>query len=293
MTFSHHTIFGAGALGSWLGARLDPPALLVARGAHALVMRSEGLTISGIEDETVAVEVADACPDLPENALVIAAVKATGLQDAVEALRPRLRDDTVVAVLANGLAPELILGDGLDRHVVRIVAEFGVTMDRPGAVSAWGGRAVLGPGADEDRVAAALEPTPLAVVRTDDLRRVSWEKMAINCVANPLAALTGVRNRKLVVDQLRDLRRDIVTEVVAVAAAEGVDLPDDTADRVDTVLGKSNNLNSMAQDIARGRTTEIDHLNGLVAALAQRHGIDAPVNAWLTGMVRNLTETPA
>ena len=303
--FRQTVIFGAGALGSWLGARLDPPALLVARGEHAAAMRAHGLRIGGVEDDVVAVEVFDACPDPGPDALVIAAVKTFDLEGAAAALviaavktfdlegaaaalKPRLRDDTVVAILANGLAPELELQRGLDHPVVRIVAEFGVTRDGPGAVSAWGGRALLGPGDDEDRVAAALAPTGLAVVRVDDLRRVAWDKMAINCVANPLAALTGARNRDLVAPQLEDLRRGVVAEVMAVAAAEGVEMAPDTAARVDAVLSRSRNLNSMAQDVLRGRPTEIDHLNGFVAALGEHHGVDTPVNLWLADMVRLL-----
>ena len=286
--FRQAVIFGAGALGSWLGARLDPPAVLVARGEHAAAMREHGLRLGGIEDETVAVEVAEACPDVGPDALVIAAVKTFDFEATIAALRPRLSDDTVVAVLANGLAPELELQRGLERPVVRIVAEFGATRDGPGVVSAWGGRALLGPGDDEDRVAAALTPTGLTIVRVDDLRAVAWDKMAINCVANPLAALTGARNRDLVAPQLEDLRRGVVAEVMAVAAAEGITMPPDTAARVDAMLSRSRNLNSMAQDVLRGRPTEIDHLNGFVAALGEHHGIDTPVNLWLADMVRLL-----
>lgn len=286
--FRQSVIFGAGALGSWLGARLDPPALLVARGEHAVAMRADGLRIGGVEDAVVAVEVADACPDLGPDALVITAVKTFDLETAAAALKPHLLDDTTVAILANGLAPELELQRTLDRPVVRIVAEFGVTLDGPGAVSAWGGRALLARGEAEDRVAAALAPTGLTIVRVDDLRAVAWDKMAINCVANPLAALTGARNRDLVAPQLEDLRRGVVAEVMAVAAAEGVAMAPDTAARVDAVLSRSHNLNSMAQDVLRGRITEIDHLNGFVAALGEHHGIDTPVNRWLADMVRLL-----
>ena len=125
-------------------------------------------------------------------------------------------------------------------------------------------------------------------MRVDDLRAVAWDKMAINCVANPLAALTGARNRDLVAPQLEDLRRGVVAEVMAVAAAEGITMPPDTAARVDAMLSRSRNLNSMAQDVLRGRPTEIDHLNGFVAALGEHHGIDTPVNRWLADMVRLL-----
>ena len=286
MPFEQTLIFGAGALGSWLGARIEPRAVLVARGEHARAMRERGLVIRGVESATVPVTVADGCADLGPGALVIVAVKMGGLEAAAGALAPHLRDDTVVAVLANGLAPDAELGAALGRRVVRIVAEFGATLDEPGVVSAWGGRAVLGPGADEDRVAAALEPTGLTIARVDDLRRVAWDKLALNCVANPLAALTSRRNRDLITDELKDLRRAVALEVMTLAAVEGVDLADDTPERIDAVLARSHNFNSMAQDIRYGRPTEIEHINGLVARMCAERGLPAPANRWLAEMVR-------
>jgi 2-dehydropantoate 2-reductase len=284
--FRQNVVFGAGALGSWLGARLEPAAVLVARGEHAHAMRASGLQLAGIEQAVVPVTVADACPLLEPEALLLVTVKATDLAAAARAVRDRLREDTVVAVVANGLAPQEILGGALGRPVVRIVAEFGATLDGPGRVSAWGGRALLLYGVREDRVAAALAPTGLRVERTDDLALHAWEKLALNCVANPLAGLTGRRNRDLVDDDLADLRRAVAREVMEVAARDGVDLPDELPERIDIVLARSRNLNSMAQDLARGRPTEIEHLNGYVARQAEAQGFDAPLNRWLAALIR-------
>ncbi len=284
--FRQNVVFGAGALGSWLGARLDPPAVLVARGEHARAMRAGGLHLAGIENDVVPVIVADECPPLEPEALLLVAVKATDLAAAARAVRGCLREDTVVAVVANGLAPQESLGGALGRPVVRIVAEFGATLDAPGRVSAWGGRALLLRGVREDRVAAALAPTGLRVERIDDLARTAWEKLALNCVANPLAGLTGRRNCDLVDDDLTDLRQAVAREVMELAARDGVDLPDELPDRIDAQLARSRNLNSMAQDLARGRPTEIEHLNGFVARQAEAQGFDTPLNRWLAALIR-------
>ena len=284
--FRQNVVFGAGALGSWLGARLAPAAVLVARGEHARAMRASGLQLAGIEHAVVPVTVADACPPLEPDALLLVTVKATDLAAAARAVRDRLREDTVVAVVANGLAPQEILGEALGRPVVRIVAEFGATLDGPGRVSAWGGRALLLHGVREDRVAAALAPTGLRVERIDDLAHHAWEKLALNCVANPLAGLTGRRNCDLADDDLADLRQAVAREVMEVAARDGVDLPDELPERIDIVLARSRNLNSMAQDLARGRSTEIEHLNGYVARQAEAQGFDAPLNRWLAALIR-------
>lgn len=284
--FRQHLVFGAGALGSWLGARLDPPAVLIARGEHRRALRDGGLRLVGLEDDRVDVAVRARPPQLGADALVLVTVKTGALPAAARALRPRLAPDTVVAVLANGLHPDRALAALLGRPVVRVVAEFGAELQAPGRVAFWGGRALVGPGRDEDRTAAALATTGLPVVRIDDLERKAWEKLVLNCVANPLAGLTGLRNCEIAADRFRTLRRAVAAEGMAVAAAAGVPLPAGLPDRIDAALGRSSNFNSMAQDMARGRATEIDDLNGVIVALGEDLGVPTPVNRLLADAVR-------
>jgi 2-dehydropantoate 2-reductase len=194
----------------------------------------------------------------------------------------------VVAALSNGLDPERVLGEILGRPVPRVIVQLGATLDGPGRISFWGGNLMLGPGAAEDRIAAAFAPGGLVVERTDDLRRVVWQKLAINCVANPLSALTGRCNRELVDPELAGLREAIVAEVRQLAATEGVVLAPDLRERIDAALGRSANRTSMLQDVERGRPTEIEHLNGLVARRLGERGIAAPVNRGLAQLVRML-----
>jgi 2-dehydropantoate 2-reductase len=225
--FAQLVVFGAGAMGSWLGARAAAPAVLVARGEHARAMRERGLKLGGVSEGIMPVTVADACPLLGPDTLLLVCVKTGDLAVAGEACAPQLAPDTVVAVIANGLAPEAELAAILGRPVVRVVSSFGATMNAPGHVSGWGGRALLAEDEDARRVGALLATTGLKIEHHADLRPVVWEKLAVNCVANPLAGLTGRRNRELVHPDLAGLRRAVVDEVRAVAAAEGIVLPED------------------------------------------------------------------
>ncbi len=284
--FRHVYVFGAGALGSWLGARLTVPATLIARGEHAAVMRRDGLRIQGREDDTVTVNVADILPPLQSGALVLVTVKLNAMADVITALKPCLRRDTVVAIVANGLSPDRDLAAGLGRPVVRVIAGFGVTLDAPGVVSAWGGKAQFGPGSLEGRVAEALSATGLTIERIEDLNRVVWEKFAMNCVANPLAGLTGLRNCELAAARFSGIRHKVVQEISELAATRGIMLPDHLLDSITTALSRSNNLNSMAQDMQLGRRTEIDGLNGLVVELSSDVGIAVPVNRFLADSIR-------
>lgn len=286
--FSQIIVYGAGAIGSYLGARCSPPATLVARPDHAAAVAREGLRIAGLVDERVPLAAAAECPPVAADALVLVTVKMGDVETAGRDLAARVRPDTVVAALSNGLDPERVLGGILDRPVPRVIVQLGATLDGPGRISFWGGNLMLGPGAVEDRIAAAFAPGGLAVERTGDLRRVVWQKLAINCVANPLSALTGRRNRELVDPELAGLREAIVDEVRQLAALEGVVLAPDLRERIDAALGRSANRTSMLQDVERGRPTEIEHLNGLVARRLAERGIAAPVNRGLAQMVRML-----
>ena len=286
--FTSIIVYGAGAIGSYLGARCVPPATLVARPGHAAAVAADGLRIAGLEDAHVPLAAVAECPPVPGNALVLVAVKTGDVAAAGRDLAGRLRADTVVAALGNGLDPERILGEIVGRPVPRVIVQLGATLDGPGRISFWGGHLMIGPGEAEDRLAAAFTAGGLEVRRTDDLRRVVWEKLAINCVANPLSALTGRRNRELVDPELAGLREAIVAEVRRLAAAEGVVLAPDLGARIDAALGRSDNRTSMLQDVERGRPTEIEHLNGLVARRLAGHGLPAPVNRGLAQMVRML-----
>ena len=244
------------------------------------------MAIGGEADEVIRVAACVDCPEADPAALVLVSVKRGDTRTAADAIAPRLGDDTVIATIQNGLDPERELSEALGKPVARVIGNLGVTFEEPGRVSYWGGGVMLGPGLVEDRMAALFARAGLKVDRTDDLERISWEKMAANCVANPLTALTGRRNREVITPSLAGLRRQIVAEVAAVATAEGVALADDLADKLDAALLRSGNVNSMLQDLRRGRETEIEWINGEVARRAARHGLAAPVNSALAELVR-------
>ena len=267
------------------------PAVLVARPDHVRAIRAGGLRISGLEDRLVPVEAVEDCPVLTPGTLLLVAVKAHALEAAAADLRARLADDTVVAVLANSLEPDRLLGEALGRPVIRVIAQFGVSFEAPGHISSWGGRILMGPGAVEDRVADCLATCGLPVERDADLVRLSWEKLAMNCVANPLTALTGRRNREIVTEAFRDLRHALVAEVAALAAARGVVVAPDLAERIDTALSRSRNITSMLQDLRRGRPTEIDFLNGYVDRVSTGQGLEAPFNRVMAALVRARSAT--
>jgi 2-dehydropantoate 2-reductase len=117
--------------------------------------------------------------------------------------------------------------------------------------------------------------------------------LIINCAYNPMSALTRARYGRITSNAYtRDILRHVAEEAVAVARAAGVPL--DTGQMVEAVwqlaVTMSGTLSSTAQDIGRGKPTEIDALNGYVARRGAELGVATPVNQTLHALVKLLEE---
>ena len=119
-----------------------------------------------------------------------------------------------------------------------------------------------------------------------------WQKLVVNCVINPINAITRSEVGAIADERLRPLKQLIVDECRRVAAVDGVELAADFVDRIDRQYAPSRNLSSMQQDLLKGRRTEIDFLNGAVVRLGAQYGIGCPVNEALTMIIKAM-EGPA
>jgi 2-dehydropantoate 2-reductase len=115
----------------------------------------------------------------------------------------------------------------------------------------------------------------------------------MNCAYNAISALGEARYGDMVaMPEVHRIMSDVIDEVVAVANAKGVRLPDDIAAATFSLAdAMALTISSTAQDIMRGKRTEIDHLNGYVVREGEALGIATPVNRTLAGMMRLLERT--
>jgi len=117
-----------------------------------------------------------------------------------------------------------------------------------------------------------------------------WQKLAVNCVINPLTALNNVNNGEINREQFTTLKIQIIAELVLVAQAEKQPLAAQTLlNTVNQVaLATANNCSSMRADILAKRTTEIDHINGYIHRLGIKHQIATPANSKLLQQIKAL-----
>ncbi len=177
----------------------------------------------------------------------------------------------------------------LGRPVVPVAVYVATAMAGPGHVRHNGrGDLILGASETSVRVAAAFAaagiPTTVSAKAVDAL----WAKLIINCAYNALSALTQLPYGRLVEgDGVAAVIADVVQECARVAEAEGVSVSPRILDDVMALsAAMAGQRSSTAQDLARGRPSEIDHLNGTIVRRGAAHGIPTPVNRLLHALVK-------
>jgi 2-dehydropantoate 2-reductase len=293
-------VVGAGAIGSLFAAHLatiGEVVVLTRRDDHARALNREGLRVSGRHDFTARVTAAADPRDLPDFDVGIVATKATGLEDAAEALAGRFPGATMMTV-QNGLGAE----EAMRRHgrwqLVSAVTFMSGTkhsdthveyiLDTP----TW-----LGPYGDTpfervQEIAQALVDSGLKAEALPDLLPAQWSKLIFNATVNGVSALTGLPHDAHFAAERADsdlghLVHQLVDEGKRVAAAAGVELHDDPWEmNVLATKRGSAHYPSMLEDVEARRPTEVELINGALVREAARCGVDAPLHTALYRLVK-------
>ncbi|HTK54473.1 MAG TPA: ketopantoate reductase family protein [Gemmatimonadaceae bacterium] len=288
------TIVGAGGIGAYFGgelARVGHEVTLFARGAHLDAVRTRGLTVRTPEGEFVARVGATHVPnELPASDVAIVAVKSYSLPDVTPVVRLVAERGADVVPLLNGVtaADELIAGGVPASRVLGGLARVSVVRTGPGVVERRSGFhsivvGELGGQLSEraTRIADALRTAGVDARASATMDVELWQKYVF---ITAMAAVCGLARTSIgPVREAPGGRRLIqraVTEVVDVARARSVPLPDDEAPRtaayIDTLPAAM--TPSFLLDLESGGPTELDTLSGAVSRLAAQAGIDTPVH---------------
>jgi 2-dehydropantoate 2-reductase len=289
-------VMGAGAVGADYGgllARAGHRVVLVARPSHVEAIERAGLRIeTGAFDEHVRLAATTDPAAVAGADLVLFSVKSTDTEAAGEAIRDHLAPGALVLCLQNGV-------DNADRlrtvlphaRVAAAVVYVATEMAGPGHVRHHGrGELVIEPSPACEGVAAALAAAGIPTEVSDNVRGALWLKLILNCAYNALSAITQLPYGTIVAGEgVAEVMRDVVDEALAVAASEGVRVAGDAHATVATLArSMPTQYSSTAQDLARGKRTEIDHLNGLVVRRGAEAGIPTPANRTLWALVKLL-----
>ena len=296
-------VLGAGAVGCFFGgmlARAGAPVTVVGRPAHVAAIRRDGLLMEALTFREHVRAAADTEPAaVASHDVVLFCVKSGDTEAGARAIAPHLAPGAVVVSLQNGVDNPARLAPLVAAEVLGAVVYVGCGMAGPGHVRHTGrGDLVIGGlrgSAEGERgareVAALFERAGVPCVVSPDIDADLWLKLIVNCAYNPTSALSRLQyGRMLAQPEGPDLMRAIVAEAVAVARAEGVNLPAEGLVEKVLAVGKAmpTQISSTAQDIALGKRTEIDALNGHVARRGAALGVPTPVNTTLWHLVKLL-----
>lgn len=291
-------VVGAGAVGSLFGARLalaGHSVLLVGRPEHVAKIQAHGLIVRGRTEERVELAATATLPTPTEADAVLLTVKTFDLASASEELSRAVPRPVPTLLPQNGLGVELVARSGLARggwpapeaFTVRAVHSVPATLVAPGVVREAGSGEVLLPdlrsaGALALRIRLfrdLLSAAGFTVRTVREFDREVWRKALVNAAINPVTAVRGVPNGRLLNGPLRSEALALLTEARRAARAAGFDFSEAEIlqDFERVARATAENRSSMLQDLDRGRPTEIEAISGELLRVAAAHDLDLPV----------------
>jgi 2-dehydropantoate 2-reductase len=296
---------GAGAVGSFYGAmlaRAGHEVMLIGRPAHVQAVQRDGLRLEMAQQTyTVRLQASSDPAAVTGAELVLCCVKSGDTETAALQMAPHLADTTLLMSLQNGVDNAETLARLLPCRVIPAVVYVAVALGGPGVVRHFGrGDLAIGamPGGTESSVPEwptlqalvdffATAQVPVRIV--PDVAVELWAKLLVNCAYNAVSALAQMPYEKLAArPDIVQLQHEVVSEVIAVAAVAGVTLPLDASLQAVARIaaGMPQQLSSTAQDMARKKPSEVDHLNGYIARRGSEMGVPTPVNRTLHALVK-------
>ncbi|HUL35900.1 MAG TPA: 2-dehydropantoate 2-reductase [Candidatus Eisenbacteria bacterium] len=292
-------VVGAGAVGGYFGgllARSGVPVTMIGRPAFVEAVRKNGLRLDTTQfQESVH----------PQTSLEIAAaggadyvlfcVKTTDTAAAAKELAKYVTPETIVLSLQNGVnnVEEIRKASGME--ALPTVVYVAASMPSPGTIKHLGrGDLVIGPHSSKvDKVAELFDRARLPCRVSDNIDDELWTKLVWNCALNAVSGLGHATYGEIIAsEEAKRVVEAVVYEVLAVAKKKGVHPPDLEDPRAALAgayrIGQqmSETYSSTAQDMMRGKRTEIASLNGYVARLGAELGVPTPVNHTLFTLVK-------
>jgi len=317
-TVSKVCIYGAGAIGGWIGARLAAVGCevsVVARGNTLQALRQNGLRLqTGDATTSAAVQASEDPAALGVQDLVVVAVKAPALLEVARRIGPLIGPNTIVLTAMNGV-PWWFLQDfggafagrplqAVDAtgeiaravpaaNVIGCVVHASCALNGPGFVRHhFGNKLILGEpsGVVTTRVqtlSALLERAGFDAPVSQQIQEDTWFKLWGNMTVNPISAFTGATTDLIMDDDLvRGFISSVMLEAKEIGARLGIRIDQQPEDRHAVTRKLGAFKTSMLQDVEAGKPVELDALVTVVRELGAMTGVATPFTNALLGLGR-------
>ena len=296
-------ILGAGAMGCLFGAFLTKSKeeiwILDQNQEKAAKINLSGISIDGASGCWQAkIKATSHTQEIGKADLILICVKSFSTKQAVEQIKPLLKDDTLILTLQNGIGNIEIISEIVgEKKVIAGITHQGATLMDIGKIQHAGhGETIIGvidgkTPVELRSISEIFNKVGLETKMSRDIKSLIWSKLIINVGINALTAITRLPNGKLTqYEGTKRILRDAVTEAVRIVKRKRIKLTfDDPLAKVETVCeSTANNYSSMLQDVLRKKRTEIDFINGVIVRLGQEMGINVPTNKLLLDLVKTI-----
>ncbi len=301
-------IYGAGAIGGYVGAQLaiaGADVSLVARGPHLKAMRENGLKLRiGDEERVAKVKCTDDPAELGPQDFVFVSLKAHSIPGVVDAMQPLLNDGTSIVTAVNGIPYWYFYRHGNEfegttlqtidpgarqwtalgpERAIGCIVYPATEVVEPGVIQhVYGDKFPLGEPSGEQtervqQLSRMMESAGLRAPVMDNIRDEMWLKLWGNLSFNPISALTHATLDVITASPgTRAVAKAMMLEGQAIAERLGVKFRVDVERRINGAGAVGAHKTSMLQDLERGRAMEIDPLVAVVQELGRLTGIPTP-----------------
>jgi 2-dehydropantoate 2-reductase len=311
-------IYGAGAIGGWIGARLAQVGCdvsVVARGATLAAIRERGLRLrQGDTTQSAKVRAEESPAAIGVQDLVVIAVKAPAMADVARRIGPLIGPHTVVLTAMNGVPwwffegfggalagtrlkavdPEGAIAAAIPgKHIVGCVVHASCATPEPGLVQQhFGNKLILGEPSGEktarlQALADLLAKAGFEIEVSPQIQRDTWYKLWGNMTVNPVSAFTGATTDLIMDDELvRGFISRVMLEAKEIGNRIGIPIVQQPEDRHAVTRKLGAFKTSMLQDVEAGKPVELDALVTVVKELGELTGVETPFTDALLGLSR-------
>ena len=310
-------IYGAGAIGGWMGVRLAQAGCevsVVARGATLEALQMHGLRLESTETVSVPVRSSGNPADLGVQDLVIVAVKAPAMADVAMAIGPLIGSATIVLTAMNGVPWWFFEGFGAQyagtrlkavdpdgaiaraipaKHIIGCVVHASCSLNSPGFVKQhFGNKLIVGEPSGErtprvSELVALLEKAGFETVLSEQIQKDAWYKLWGNMTVNPVSAMTGATTDLIMNDDLvRGFISRVMLEAREIGGRIGIPIAQQPEDRHQVTRKLGSFKTSMLQDVESGKPVELDALVTVVRELGELTQVPTPFTDALLGLAR-------
>jgi len=292
-------VVGAGAVGGYFGgllARAGAPVVMIGRPAFVEAVKKNALFLDTLHfQESVHVEVSTDLSAIRGSEIVLFCVKTTDNAATARAIAPLLAPNALVLSFQNGVDNVEQIRAAAAIEALPTVVYVAASVPEPGQVKHVGrGDLIFGPRNEKtERVANLFSRANVPCRISDNIAGELWTKLIWNCALNAVSALGRAKYGQIAASaDARRVVETLVDEVLAVARAADIHPPglEDPkaaiagAFKIATQMAEA--LSSTAQDMNRGKRTEIDSLNGYISRRGAELGVPTPVNHALYALVK-------